>query len=681
MQNKISFHLIAASIKNIILMNVVYLICMSIFRLVFFVRFADMQELQGLTYDILRAFYMGMRFDLVVVSYITYLVTLTFTIVWIINNLKIYEQWLKFVKFYYFTMFSLAFFILCVDSGFYSYFKSHINTVIFGVLEDDTKALFTGIAENYNLPIISAGLVALFGVVYFIASFFIKAINFPINSQREKSTPFFLKFGIILVLIALNVISARGSFGLFPLGTMDADISPNIFVNKLCLNGITTFQEAIDFRLKENNDYDLISAVGYSGDIEGAFAEFLNVKKEKLKKKLIDNLKKRTPQNSLIDEIKPNVIIIVMESFGSDLIQYNSESFNILGELKKHFDSDYVFYNFLSGDIGTTGSLETIMLNIPQRLKAKFISQSKYAYHEYQFAAALPYKKAGYETIFLYGGDIGWRNMSSFAPRAEFDFVEGQGSMDPGYEKNQWGVYDEYLFDHIYKKLSQNTGKPKFILAMTTTNHPPYSLPKNYNKLSLIISKDLDKKIVGDKKLSRMRFETYQYSCQKVGELITRIKKSKFGQNTLIAVTGDHNFWDVFNYSNEQLGVIDAVPFYLYVPNKLKNYKFNPETFGSHLDIISTLYNLSLSGKEYISLGKNMFANTSNSIAFNADGIIMDKDGLVKCDIEKGTASYYIWDQNHPQMLLISEADENHNKMIKYYKTVLAIAEYLVKNP
>ena len=52
-------------------------------------------------------------------------------------------------------------------------------------------------------------------------------------------------------------------------------------------------------------------------------------------------------------------------------------------------------------------------------------------------------------------------------PNLGFDVIEGAESMDSKYLKNQWGVYDEFLFDHIYKKLNSNNEKPKFIFALT----------------------------------------------------------------------------------------------------------------------------------------------------------------------------------------------------------------------
>jgi phosphoglycerol transferase MdoB-like AlkP superfamily enzyme len=103
--------------------------------------------------------------------------------------------------------------------------------------------------------------------------------------------------------------------------------------------------------------------------------------------------------------------------------------------------------------------------------------------------------------------------------------------MDPSWPRNQWGVYDEFLFEHLFKRLSENSEKPKFIFVMTTSNHPPYSLPGSYKPLSLNVSPAMQKDIIGDQQLAKMRFATYQYSNDAAGKFLDRLKKSPLGHN------------------------------------------------------------------------------------------------------------------------------------------------------
>jgi len=680
MNDKFTFHTIFSTVKRLVLLNGIFLLLMSVFRLIFFLYFERFGHFQGMYRYLLKAFFMGMRFDLVVVAYINTLVTLTLLFVWMIGSRKVYDLWRTAVKFYYFLFYSAVFSILCVDFGFYTYFKNHINILIFGIFEDDTKALFSTLAQNYNLFVVGLGFLALFALVYLMCGFFLR---------REEGERFFarpyppvFRAGFAVMLICGNAIAARGSFNMFPLGTMDAEISSDVFINKLCLNGLFTLQEAVEYRMKENRDYNLMKMVGYDGNAVGAFADFLGVSEQSLpKENLCRALIRKTRKNPAAAAARPNVVVIMMEGFGIDLSSYNSDSFNVLGGLQRHFGEDYLFSNFLSGDVGTIGSIESVLMNMPKRPLAKALSQSKYAYGMHPSGAAWPYRRAGYDTIFLYGGNAGWRNVFNFVPTLGFTTSEGEGSMDPKYLRNQWGVYDEYLFDYLYGKLSAKDGKPKFIFAMSTSNHPPYSLPPSYSLLPLNVSPDVALLITGDKALALERFKTYQYACQKLGELITRIKASPLGDNTIIAVTGDHNFWSVFDYPAARYLDLDGVPFYLYVPRKLKPAAVDTAAFGSHIDIMPTLYNLSLSDQEYVSVGVDMLDPRLPHIAYNVDGIILSKECGLRHFADTNTTAWYSWDPGALRRLAASGASAEHQRLLKHYKAALAVTDFLSKNP
>jgi phosphoglycerol transferase MdoB-like AlkP superfamily enzyme len=664
---------------------------MSIFRGVFFFYYGQWINLSGFEYDILKAFYMGVRYDLAVIADMNALVTLSYIVLLFIEKSEYFNKFLSLLKWYYTFIMGAILVFLCIDFGFYSYFQNHINVLIFGFFEDDTKALISTLNENYNLFLIFLGLILLFTVVFIISKKILNGYIFKrifykkiyTNCQQPaifKKNNISLKISISIILIISNFLCARGTIRNVPLEIDDADVSSNMFLNKVSINGLFTLQAAIDARKKESKGIDLIDKSGYENNIAQAFADFLD--------KDINEIPKINPENSLIvdlsynkeiEEIKPNVILIVMESFGSDLLKYNSPEFNVLGELKKHFDEDIVFYNYLPGAGGTMVSLEVIASNIPRRPISMVLAQSQYAYKKYDFSAPIPYNHKNYETSFMYGGGIGWRNAGTFMTNIGFEKVVGEGAMNPEYPRNQWGVYDEHLLDFVFNSLDKNDRK-KFMLVMTTTNHPPYSLPKNYKKLPLNIPEDLNKRIL-DKDLGNKRFAVYQYANDSVGKFITRIKKSKYADNTIVAITGDHNFWGLFEYPTEEIFNSQKVPFYIYIPKRLKPREIDTSVFGSHPDIMPTLYNLSLSNVKYMAMGTNLLSKkASQNIAYNGGDILADKNAFVKYNFQNKNAMFFVWDKNNPFCIIQSSENKDHKRLIKRYLAQTAIADYLIKN-
>lgn len=669
-------------IKRIITLNIIFALIMTIYRIIFTFYYSDWAELSQYFGDLLQAFILGVRYDCAILAYINSLVTLSFIIFWFIHSQKLFVKFVKCLKYYYTIFFGCIVTLLCIDFGFYSYFQNHMNILMFGVFEDDTKALFSTIAENYPVVWVGIGFILIFVFIYVLTKL---AVEKKVIGYYIEKTKVYIKIILALILLLVNFIIARGSFGLFPLGVDNAEISANTFINKVAINGIYTLQAAIEARSKQK-DRDYIAKMGYSKDnMAKAFADFLNVDISSIDNRNPEkSLVKTTKYNKDIEETKPNVVFIMMEALGTDLMHYNSESFNVLGEFKKHLDEDTVFYRFLPANMGTIGSLESAMTNIARLPLSQFLCQSKYAYNKYFYTGPMPYKNSGYETAFMYGGNAGWRNCTSYMPNVGFDKVIGEGSMPKEYERNQWGVFDEYLFDYIFRYLDENDNR-KFVYIMTTSNHPPYSLPIGYKQpYPLEINEQLKKDITGDKTLSQMRFATYQYSCQKVGEFLTRLKNSKYADNTIVAITGDHNFWNTFSYSVERKLDEMSVPFYLYIPKKLKPNKTidTNNIVGSHTDILPTLYNVSLSNTNYWATGTDLLSDEAEqNIASNCLGSIMTKDNFVIYDFASGKEKYYTWNKEKTREIVPAEQNEEHKNMVKHYKSSVAIAYYMLQKP
>jgi phosphoglycerol transferase MdoB-like AlkP superfamily enzyme len=630
----------------------------------------------GLGFDILKAFYMGGRYDLAVLAYLNMPITLCFVVLLFVCKENLLKKAIVFFRYYYTLLVGSLFILLSIDFGFYSYFQNHLNILIFGLFEDDTLALMSTLVENYNLFLVIVGFLLSY-IIVFVLSKYMLILKYENVAGRKKHI---VRIAVAVVMMLVNFIFARGSFGLFPLGMDNTEVSSNSFLNKVSINGVYTLQNAIELRQKDNSIVDYAASAGYENSVRKAFADYLNIDISDVAEKNPENsLSCVLPYNRAIENVKPNVVFIVMESFGEDLIKYNSETFNVLGELKKHFDKDLVFYNFLPAHEGTIGSLECIITNLVRLPSSIYLAQSKYAYKKCAFAGPVPYKKKGYETTFIYGGNIGWRNVGTFMPNLGFDNVLGEGSMDKNYSRNQWGVYDEHLFDYVFEVLSRNE-KQKFIYVMTTSNHPPYSLPGDYKKLPLNVPKNLDKNIIG-RKIADMRFATYQYSNEMLGRLITIIKSSKYADNTIIAVTGDHNFWNVIAYSNETTLDELSVPFYLYIPDALKPKNIDTSVFGSHLDIMPTLYNISISSCEYVAMGRNLLSEKAKDNIISMDnGVIMSRNYVVKYNFYNKLSSFYKWNKNKNKELELSVETDEHRNLIKHYLSGVAVSDYLIKS-
>ena len=120
------------------------------------------------------------------------------------------------------------------------------------------------------------------------------------------------------------------------------------------------------------------------------------------------------------------------------------------------------------------------------------------------------FKKKGYETNFYYGGKLGWRDIGKYFRYQKYDNLYGENAIKKqlnlsGRSGTEWGVYDEHLFNGILAKL-KNSKIPQFVLALSTTNHPPFETPSNYPKKKIEIPDNLKNKVSREKDIFLSRF-------------------------------------------------------------------------------------------------------------------------------------------------------------------------------
>lgn len=658
MQKYQHFNFLINLLYSILKLSLVVLSLMTLSRLYLFLNYGISGTCSYI--EVFDAFFLGLRLDASVLAYINAIGVLVIFIVWFLRMKFIQKYLYSFYKIYFILFLTLLAFLTFTDLTYFSFFGEHSTLMIFGVFDDDTEALISTALDNYNVPLIGLFL-ALFFTFLFITIFKILKVNqkFVLKLNWLKQLFVFL---FIIVSVALI---GRGSIGIFPLAYSISDVSQDPLVNKLPQTPTFAILDSYNqYSKSKSGKYDLIKNSGYKGKLPEAFEIFKQTKNID-RENLLNNLVQKTSKNELLKKRFPHVVVVMVESFGMPLLDYQSDSFNIMGKLKKHFEEDTLFTSFISTSNGTVVSLEPLLLNITARPKSTSFAQSTFLNTHFTQSSAKVYEEAGYETSFVYGGDLFWRNVGSFMSRQGFKHTRGKGAIAKSLDKNlnsishDWGVFDEYLYEYVYKQLKDATS-PQFIFVLTTNNHPPYTIPPNYKSNSLEISKDLKGHISGDMELVKRRFKDYAYAVDSVGGFLDKIKSSSLAKNSVITVTADNNTVEgVMKYDNH-FTQTKRIPFYIYLPDALKpNEPIDTTLASSHKDIFPTLYNLTLYDKSYTAIGTNLLDKTTLHCGFNDAGVIMAKNGGFK-DTKANT--------------------DEEKKCQEYYKASLAVTEYLIKS-
>lgn len=627
--------------------------------------------------DLGMAFWVGLRFDLKHLA-IFFGSLLLLSLVFY----RASSSWWKLFK--YFSIAYLTFFILLVNLlgivnyYYFSFYQSPINALIFGLNDDDTGAILATLWYDFPVVKIVLFLVALSGLQVYLA------FNFKTKITWQLKKPVFITLMVFSVFTSLFL--SRGSLGTFPLREMHMDVSSNTFVNQLVASGV----HALYLANKERKETDIGTDPNQRLSLFG-FSEWQNAASTCLAKPIAtySDLRQQLPFNPSVAENQPHVVLAIMEGWGRHLMDFDQPLNNdLLGNLRPWIEgkADY-FPQALSSQNGTHPSLEAILIDTP----ITPLTQSIYGYLGYDTSRVLPYKKAGYKTVFITAGQGSWRKIQEALLLQGFDEVHDEKEIMKAYPhatKYTWGVDDEWLFKYALDTLNAaNERNEKLMLVLLSiTNHGPHRIPSHYQPYALDQSK-LNAASFVNKELGKEVLQTYQYANNALGDFMQGLDDSALLPNTLFAATGDHQTRSIFNYpDNSELPLKYGVPLLFYIPEKyqLSSASVDKNIWAAHDDIFPTLWEHSLSETEVPLTGGNniytLIPETSSALSFidagGGAGIAISDYGAIT---NFSQPKYYQWSSDLKKLELLDQPTPELEKLMQQERACFALKDWRIR--
>ena len=379
-----------------------------------------------------------------------------------------------------------------------------------------------------------------------------------------------------LILTVALIIPIRSSFSVAPLNTGFVYFhKTKAFPNHAGINPVWNFLRSIT--RDDHSKYPDNFVIDYEDDFQ----------------KLIHSEGKTT---SLISKEKPNVILIVLESFTAKIIEPLGGLPDITPSLNALIREGILFTNFYASGDRTDKGLVSILSGYPAQPRTSII---KYP----DKTQSLPYlpkvmEKLGYHTSFVYGGDIGFANMESYLTNAGFGNITDDDAFDSDIDNSKWGVADHYVFNQLLSEC--DTAKnPFFKVMLSLSSHEPFIVP-------------MEPVFKGEDESSKFLNSCY-YADKSLGEFIREAKKKEWWNNTLIIITADHGHR--FPNPNE---LKDKERFkipMLWLGGAIAKQDTIIPTFGVQTDIANTLLNQFGEHPSDFIFSKNLMAQDSKSFA------------------------------------------------------------------
>lgn len=425
-------------------------------------------------------------------------------------------------KIYNYTSIVILLLFYSVDFGHYSYLGRRVDVSVLRFLENPQISAQM-IWESYPVLLILILLSFIFFgfKLLFELSYTILLTNQNIIAIRKKI--FIINISGLIILFSL-----WGTFKQYPLRWSDAFFSNNPFISALGLNPLLYYN---DTRRFAKDDYNLERTKQYYP----LLSEYFSIKKPDSKEFNYGRPFTRTTHSNQ----RPNIIIIFLESVGSNRLSALGNPLNVTPNLDHIIENGILFDQFYVPFIGTARSLFTMVTGIPDVARIKTSSRNPRINKQYSIINDFK----DYEKHYIMGGSAGWANIRGFLQLNIHDLTITELHDLESPRLDVWGISDHDLFNESHQ-IFENIGKEKpfFAIIQTATNHRPYSIPKDVKEFQI---QNLSKKDV-----NRAGFNSVdQYNAMRlldhaIGEYFSYAKNSKYFENTIFFLFGDHGTSD-----------------------------------------------------------------------------------------------------------------------------------------
>lgn len=539
--------------------------------------------------DLVSVLVQGLRFDLKVSAIAGFVLLLVFP--WASD--KVCERTATGVAFLY-VLLSL------INLHYFGFYKTPIDALIFGLVEDDTVAVLQTVWHDF--PVLWTLLLAV--ALTFAARALHRNLLWhfkPDTVLRTRHLALRLMF-LVLALLAL-LLAGKGTLREMALQRQHLTVTTSQFLNDMVPNGVIALKYAWDNRKQSQNLQNPLAGLKAMGfDSPQAAAEVLGLPHDS-EAEIRAALTAREPVPA--GTVKKNLLFFLMESWSAEPMLYQSAGFDILGRMAPTLTQACHFNNFDSAQAGTHPSLEAILFSTP----ITPLTLGEVGRKPIPWSIPKVVRDAGYQTLFLTSARSGWRDLNRVLAAQGFDEVVDANTLKQHYPDavlGIWGVWDSYVFKYLQKRLAtrsaDKTDKPLFVFVLTSTNHPPYDLPEDYQRLP----RDM-RQWRGETSSDtlRLNLDSYHYATDLLGAFVQDIQHGPLHGNTLIAATGDHNVRSFGIYAEARRRyLMRQVPFIIWGENlSCGTQQHLP---ASHRDMFDTLLPLAGISGPYLNAGRNL---------------------------------------------------------------------------
>lgn len=443
--------------------------------------------------DYLKVIFHGLTLDMSIAGYLTIIpVLLILFSVWITGDyLRVA------LKSYFLLVAILIAAIFSIDIELYSYWGFRLDTTPFFYLKTPKDA-FASIPVHTFIIQIFLFLVYAGAICWLFWKLVVPILNNKFVRHRLWGSLIVLIFGGILIL------PIRGGITVSTANEGRAYFSSNLFLNHSAVNPC----------------FSLLASAWREQNFDSQYNYLPEEERARLFATLTD-MSQPADTLQLLKNNRPNIVLILMESFSSNAIEVLGGEPGITPQLNRLSNEGILFDNFYANSFRTDRGIVSVLNAYPAQPTTSIMKYPVKSQSLPSIAKTLD--SAGYHASMTYGGDINFTNMQSYFYASGYEKITADRDFPLKDRLSKWGANDNITFPHLFKEIKEESAAtPFFKTFLTLSSHEPFEVPFHH---------------LDDLYLNSVAFTD---SC--IGSFIDSLKTLPIWDNTLVILLSDHGY-------------------------------------------------------------------------------------------------------------------------------------------
>ncbi|MBR6438983.1 MAG: LTA synthase family protein [Bacteroidales bacterium] len=510
---------------------VIYLVKVLIFfvvlfagmRIVFIMNYWNLVSLDMVPFtEILKGLVKALPLDIASACFIMPIPALVMFVLTCLNK-NINYRWMRW---YFYLIIGLYVLTVMGEIGIYGEWRTKLSYKALVYLQNPSEVMNTASTQQTVL------LVSLWACFTLLFSWlYVRWIEPSDTTYSQHKDNIYSYIAVFVLSFGLMFIGMRGGLGEIPISTSSGYFSNYKIVNVMTVNPA--------YNLLENyTNTKKFESGAHFNYMDSEMAEAITKETHRVE---CDSTVR------IINTERPNVLIVLLESWSADLIESLGGDPSITPNFHEMEKDGLLFTNLYASANRSQQAIASIVGGLPGLPVTTITNHPEKYYALPSIVRSLD--SVGYYSSFYFGGELNYGNILSYLRYNEFDRVVEGSDVKERFHKGKLGIQDADMLPWAAKDINSQP-EPFFTTIFTLSSHSPYDFPRIFEELEW---PQLEKDFVNAAKYTDIALKLF----------MDRAKQQPWYNNTLFIFVADHSHPSYKNHMMESFAY-HKIPMLIY---------------------------------------------------------------------------------------------------------------------